>query len=131
MIGQIFVEPGLSNPKIINKQLENDKTKIINCLKNPFVIDLIKSGYIKEDEYNLAFYDSLFKDYQLRGYSDLDIYSVIHYVVSKVKKNNFRDENGDEISNKFGYLKSSMASNFKKFENGNRKREMGTGVFPK
>ena len=29
MIGQIFVEPGLSNPKIINKQLENDKTKII------------------------------------------------------------------------------------------------------
>ena len=107
----------IRSKKIDNKDI-NDKTKIIinNCLKNPFVIDLIKSGYIKEDEYNLAFYDSLFKDYQSRGYSDVDIYSVIHYVVSKVKKNNFRDENGDEISNKFGYLKSSMASNFKKFE---------------
>ena len=118
---QINTKKQNTNNKIDNKDI-NDKTKIIiiNCLKNPFVIDLIKSGYIKEDEYNLAFYDSLFKDYQSRGYSDVDIYSVIHYVVSKVKKNNFRDENGDEISNKFGYLKSSMASNFKKFENADK-----------
>lgn len=118
---QINTKKQNTNNKIDNKDI-NDKTKIIinNCLKNPFVIDLIKSGYIKEDEYNLAFYDSLFKDYQSRGYSDVDIYSVIHYVVSKVKKNNFRDENGEEISNKFGYLKSSMASNFKKFENADK-----------
>lgn len=122
-------EPDVDNPIQLNTNNKTSKNKIDkidkndktqNALKNPFVIDLIKSGYITENEYNLAFYDSLFDDYQSRGYSNVDIYSVIHYVVSMVKKNNFKDEDGKEISNKFGYLKSSMASNFKKFENADK-----------
>jgi len=97
-------------------KIQNNSNYNYKIVKNPFVIDLIKSGYITDKEYNLSFYDALFKDYQEKGYSDVDIYSVIHYVVAKVKKNDFKDENGEEISNKFGYLKSSMSSNFKKFE---------------
>lgn len=101
------------NTKEIDKKDRIDKTQ---AMKNPFVIDLIKSGYITSDEYNITFYDSLFNDYVNRGYEKVDIYSVIHYIIRGVKRNNFKDENGNEISNKFGYLKSAMAISFKRFE---------------
>ena len=112
----------------IEKNDKKDKTKNLilseynlnEARHNPFVIDLIKSGYINEDEYNIVFYNDLFNDYVNRGYSIVDIYSVMHYVVPKVIENNFKDENNNDITNKFGYLKSSMARNFKKFEDADK-----------
>ena len=91
----------------------NDKTQ---ALENPFVIDLIKSGYISDDEYNLSFYDDFFQDLLSKGYDKIKIYSVIHYIVPRVLKSNFKDDKGCEISNKFAYLKSSVSSNLKRFE---------------
>jgi hypothetical protein len=129
-------EPDMDNPIQINTNKQNIKNKIekidtidktnssSEALKNPFIIDLIKSGYIQKDEYNLPFYESLFDDYEDRGYSKVDIYTVIHYIVPRVIKNDFKDENGEKITNKFGYLKSSMSSNFRKLNN------MNTPLYP-
>ena len=93
------------NTKEIDKKDRIDKTQ---AMKNPFVIDLIKSGYINGDEYNITFYDSLFNDYVNRGYEKVDIYSVIHYIIRGVKRNNFKDENFIYISFCYVSIKNSI-----------------------
>lgn len=112
-------EPDVDNPIQINTNNKKDKIDIndkTQALENPFVIDLIKSGYISDDEYNLSFYDDFFQDLLSKGYDKIKIYSVIHYIVPRVLKSNFKDDKGCEISNKFAYLKSSVSSNLKRFE---------------
>ena len=40
--------------------------------------------------------------------------TMIHYIVSRVISNKFKDEDGKEIKNKFGYFKNSIISNINK-----------------
>ena len=49
----------------------------------------------------------------------VDIYSAIHYVVPRVMSRQFIDEEGKEIKNRFGYLKSSIESNIRKLHSYN------------
>lgn len=78
--------------------------------------ELIRLNYITANEINISYYDKLFNEYVNNGYSKSEIYMVIHYIVTRVIGNNYKDENGEKITNKFGYFKSSMASNFDKFK---------------
>lgn len=95
-----------------NKQIDKiDKTE----LKYPTLInELIKIGYIDENDNQKILYDGLFKKYIDEGHSIIDIYSAIHYIAPRVISRNFIDEEGKEINNKFGYLKASIESNIKK-----------------
>lgn len=40
-----------------------------------------------------------------------DLIQIIHYIVPRVVKRGFRDENDNIIENKFGYFKNSIISN--------------------
>ena len=40
-----------------------------------------------------------------------DLIQIIHYIVPRVVKRNFKDEDGNIIENKFGYFKNSIISN--------------------
>ena len=40
-----------------------------------------------------------------------------NYVVSRIKERDFKDENGNEIKNKYGYFKNALIGNIRRFEN--------------
>lgn len=67
--------------------------------------------YINEDDEQLDLYDSYFNKLLENRKTYIDIYSSIRYIVPRVISRNFIDEEGKQINNKFGYLKSSIDSN--------------------
>ena len=91
--------------------IPNKNEKISNFTK-----ELIKLNYISKDEYNLTYYDNLFKEYKDNGYSNHELFMSIHYITKRIKENKFLDEDGNIIRNKFGYFKSALESNFKKLQ---------------
>ena len=80
---------------------------------------MIRLDYIKDDDEQIPLYDSLFNKMVNEGNSYVDIYSAIHYVVPRVMSRQFIDEEGKEIKNRFGYLKSSIESNIRKLNSYN------------
>lgn len=102
-----------------NKKLKDkiDKTKNTVFEHNILSNELIKTGYVDEKEDNLLFlFDELFKKELDKGHSYKELFGAIHYIVPKVISRNFLDEDGNEIENKYGYFKTSLNDNFKKFE---------------
>lgn len=117
------VEPFKVNQQEINKDEinKNNKDKKENfdkpLIKHQSLInELIRLDYIEENDEQLLFYDSYFTKLIEKGKSYVDIYSAIHYIVPKVTSRNFIDEEGNEIKNKFGYLKTSIESNIRKLD---------------
>lgn len=110
---------GTDNPLSVNqKQLNTNKVidKIDKTSDDEnhsiFTKELIRMNYIDSNEYNLCYYDNLFREYELAGYTKQDLNISIHYIVSRVISNKFKDEYGYPIENKFGYFKSALESNF-------------------
>ncbi len=128
-------EPSTENPPQINtnKQNTNNKIDIIDKIDkseqttnesksnsvshNILTLELIQENYVKEDSPETLYYDDLFKKFLDKGKSYKQLYSIVHYITSKVQSRNYIDENGDEITNRFGYFKNALESNINKFEN--------------
>lgn len=97
----------------IDKNESIDKTKIKH---KALINELIRTGYINEEDEQIIFYDCLFEKYIKNNITYTDLYSAIHYIAPRVINRNFIDEDGNEITNKYGYFKSSVESNFRRFE---------------
>ena len=59
---------------------------------------------------NLNYYDKLFNEL-LEDNNKSDLAIIIDYICKRVRDNNYKDENGQVIENKYGYLKNSILSN--------------------
>lgn len=70
------------------------------------------------------YFDNLFNKYLLEGKKNVELFSGIHYIVPRVISNGFKDENGNDIKNRFAYFKSALESNFSKLEN------LGKDLYP-
>lgn len=104
----------LNTKELIDKY---DKTGEPEIKHNNLTMELINLNYIKETD-NVSFYfDDLFKEYLNNGYSYRELLGAIHYIVPRVINRHFIDEDGNEITNKYGYLKSSIEANFRKLNN--------------
>lgn len=84
---------------------------------NRLTLELINSGYIDKEDLQLYYYDDFFEDLLNKGHSYRELITVFNYVVSRVIKREFIDEEGYEIKNKLGYLKNSINSNLNRFKN--------------
>ena len=112
-------EPDVENQLLINtKEINTNKQKdIIDIIDkketkhNYLTMELFNLGYIKQDDDSSFLYDELFKEYFEKKISHKKIYSIIHYVVPRVIENNFKDESGNDIKNKYLYLKVSIDKN--------------------
>ena len=84
---------------------KEDKSKE-NINHNVFTLELIKKEYIdsNEDEFVLCCYDNLFNSL-LEYNSYQDIAMIVYYILKRIKLNVYKDENGDLIINRYGYLK--------------------------
>lgn len=115
--------PNVEMPTQINtnkintkKQIDkDDKTKISSFFipeeNNKLTLELIERGYINEDDIQIFYYDKLFNQLLEEDNSYQDLMQIIHYIVPRVVKRNFKDEDGNIIENKFGYFKNSIISN--------------------
>ena len=84
---------------------------------NRLTLELINTGYIDKEDLQLYYYDDFFEDLINKGNSYRDLITVLNYVVTRVIKRNFLDEEGYEIKNKLGYLKNSINSNLNRLNN--------------
>lgn len=109
------------NTNIINTNNKIDKydKTILNDFKdfkhNYLTEELIKNKYITCDDSQVFYYDSLFEKLLDDGNEFQDLLKIVHYIVPRVVSRNFKDEDGKDIENKFGYFKSSIISNINKF----------------
>ena len=62
----------------------------------------------------LFYYDSLFEKLLDDGNEFQNLLKIVHYIVPRVVSRNFKDEDGKDIENKFGYFKNSIISNINK-----------------
>ena len=108
-----------TNKTNTNKQIDkDDKTKISSFFvseeHNILTLELIERGYINEDDIQIFYYDKLFNQLLEEDNSYQDLIQIIHYIVPRVVKKNFKDEDGNVIENKFGYFKNAIISNINK-----------------
>ena len=102
-----------------NKKIDkDDKTTIssfFDCNEHSLLtIELINRNYINKNDTQIFYYDKLFNDLLEEGNSYKDLITIIHYIVPRVIRKKFKDENGKDITNKFGYFKNSMINNINK-----------------
>lgn len=109
-----------TNKQSIKEQIDkDDKTKSSNISydnHNYLTIDLIDRGYILKTDSQIYYYDKLFEKL-LQEYELSDLLMIIHYIIPRVLERGFKDENGNKIQNKYGYLKYSIFSNINKLKN--------------
>ena len=81
---------------------------------NILTLELIDKSFIKKEDIQIFYYDNLFEQLIQDGNSYKDLVKIIHYIIPRVIKRNFKDEDGNEIENKFGYFKNAIISNINK-----------------
>ena len=106
------------NTNIINtnKQIDKDDiTKISSFFipeeHNILTLELIDRGYITENDTQIFYYDKLFNQLLDENNSYKDLIQIIHYIIPRVISRKFKDEDGNFISNKFGYFKNAIIGN--------------------
>lgn len=106
------------NTNILNtkKQIDkDDKTKISSFFipeeHNILTLELVDRGYITENDTQIFYYDKLFEKLLEEGNTYKDLVQIIHYIIPRVLNRKFKDEDGNFISNKFGYFKNSIIGN--------------------
>lgn len=103
-----------------NKQIDkDDKTKTISSFfvakeHNILTLELITRGYIDENDTQIFYYDKLFENLLSENNSYKDLVQIVHYIVPRVVKRNFLDEEDNLIENKYGYFKNAIISNINK-----------------
>lgn len=103
------------NKTIDENEIINDSSFSLNQ-HHSLTKDLVKRKYLEEDDVELFKYDNLFNEL-LSKYDFNDIVIICHYIISSVISRNFKNEDGNKIENKYGYLKCSILNNIDKFKN--------------
>lgn len=102
---------------LINTNIENtdnkDKIDKENIKHNKLTLELVTNNFISINDIDIFYYDELFNSL-LEEYSYKDIILVLHYILKHIKDNNYKDEYGNNITNKYRYLKEALYSNLEK-----------------
>lgn len=104
----------LNTKELIDKKDKYDKTGEPEIKHSIFTLELMRMDYLSKDDSGSFYFDELFKEYLDGGYTYREIFGAIHYIVPRVVNRNFIDDEGNEITNKYGYFKNAMESNFRK-----------------
>lgn len=117
--------PYMDNPNVenqpqinTNKQIDKDDKTISSFFvaeeHNILTLELIDKGYINEEDTQIFYYDKLFENLLEDDNLYKDLIQIIHYIVPRVVKRNFLDEEENKIENKFGYFKNAVLCNINK-----------------
>lgn len=91
----------------------------IDCGKpNAFSKELIKAGYIEEDDLFLSMYNQLFEELSSEHGFEI-VRSCLWYFIKRLSNGKAYDEHGYEIENKHAYLKASLLNGIGRIEREN------------
>jgi hypothetical protein len=119
--------PDMETPTQINTNIQNtkkqidkdDKTKISSFFvpeeHHKLTLELINENYIDELDNDLCEYDELFKKLSISN-SYTSLINRIHYIVPRVVRRKFKDEDNYSIENKFGYFNNAIINNINKLK---------------
>lgn len=89
-----------------------DKTPLPHSF---FTLELIRRKLITGDsEFDLYLWDSLFQE-MLRHFEFRVVLVCVGYTISCIKRNNFKDEEGNDIECLYAYFKVALLSNIKRY----------------
>lgn len=80
---------------------------------NPITLELVRRNYLIEDHIELYKYDNLINQ-MLEQYEYRDVIMATNYIIQKWKENKGLDEDGNSITNQYGYFKSALQDNLRK-----------------
>ena len=106
-LGEVEKDTQINTNRInTNKQIDkDDKTKISSFFvpeeHNILTLELIDRGYINENDTQIFYYDKLFEELLEEGNTYKDLVQIVHYIIPRVLDREFRDEEGNFITNKF------------------------------
>lgn len=109
------INTNIQNTKEQTDKEDKTKNKIFEDNHNFLTIDLIDRKYITKDDTDIYNYDKFFENLLIE-YETKDLLIILHYIIARVL-DDFVDENGEKIANKFGYLKNSILNNIARLKN--------------
>lgn len=104
-----LVENCIDNINTNNIKINIDKSKLNLCFLTEYLIDW---NFIKLNDINLFGYDNFLSNLLTeKRYTYDELMKVTAYVVTKIKHNNYLDENEQPINNLLSYFKTSCLNN--------------------
>ena len=95
-----------------NNKLNNNKDEIDKTLPSGYTSELIRRGFISENDFELDKYNTLFDELK-KEYDYQLIYMCSNYIIKMIKFNKNKDEYDNPIEDKYNYFKTSLINNLR------------------
>lgn len=95
-----------------DNKLNNNKDEIDKTLINGYTKELIRRGFISENDFELDKYNTLFDELK-KEYDYQLIYMCSNYIIKMMKLNKNKDEYDNPIEDKYNYFKASLINNLR------------------
>ena len=95
-----------------DNKLNNNKDEIDKTLPSGYTSELIRRGFISENDFELDKYNTLFDELK-KEYDYQLIYMCSNYIIKMMKLNKNRDEYDNPIEDKYNYFKTSLINNLR------------------
>ena len=95
-----------------HNKLNNNKDEIDKTLHSGYTNELIRRGFISENDCELDKYNTLFDELK-KEYDYQLIYMCSNYIIKMMKLNKNRDEYDNPIEDKYNYFKTSLINNLR------------------
>lgn len=95
-----------------DNKLNNNKDEIDKTLINGYTKELIRRGFISENDFELDKYNTLFDELK-KEYDYQLIYMCSNYIIKMMKLNKNKDEYDNPIEDKYNYFKASIINNLR------------------
>lgn len=95
-----------------DNKLNNNKDEIDKTLPSGYTSELIRRGFISENDFELDKYNTLFDELK-KEYDYQLIYMCTNYILKHLRINKNKDEYDNPIDDKYNYLKTSLINNLK------------------
>lgn len=95
-----------------DNKLNNNKDEIDKTLPSGYTSELIRRGFISENDFELDKYNTLFDELK-KEYDYQSIYMCSNYIIKMMKLNKNKDEYDNPIEDKYNYFKASLINNLR------------------
>ena len=95
-----------------DNKLNNNKDEIDKTLPSGYTSELIRRGFISENDFELDKYNTLFDELK-KEYDYQLIYKCSNYIIKMMKLNKNKDEYDNPIEDKYNYFKTSLTNNLR------------------
>lgn len=95
-----------------DNKLNNNKDEIDKTLPSGYTSELIRRGFISENDFELDKYNTLFDELK-KEYDYQSIYMCSNYIIKMMKLNKNKDEYDNPIEDKYNYFKTSLTNNLR------------------